>query len=152
MKTDNIYIIKEDAITHFRKPYSFLSNFYNYKFNITYKGFTYNSVEAAYQAQKDPSQAEKFSKCIRSEFAKAMGQRLKNVRKDWDDVKYDVMKELVYLKFSQNERLKKLLLETGDRQLVELNTWGDTYWGVCNGVGFNYLGEILMDVRDKLKE
>lgn len=36
---------------------------------------------------------------------------------------------------------------TGNRELIEENTWGDTFWGTVNGVGKNKLGLILMDVR-----
>ena len=43
-----------------------------------------------------------------------------------------------------------LLLATGDAKIVEGNTWGDVFWGVCNGVGENHLGEILMKVRQDL--
>lgn len=32
------------------------------------------------------------------------------------------------------------------------NYWKDTYWGVCNGVGENHLGKLLMKIREKLKE
>jgi predicted NAD-dependent protein-ADP-ribosyltransferase YbiA (DUF1768 family) len=44
------------------------------------------------------------------------------------------------------------LLETGDAELVEGNWWDDTFWGVCNGVGQNNLGKILMDTRRELRE
>jgi predicted NAD-dependent protein-ADP-ribosyltransferase YbiA (DUF1768 family) len=47
-------------------------------------------------------------------------------------------------KFIQNEDLRKLLLDTGTSELIEDNNWHDTFWGVCNGVGANKLGEILM--------
>jgi hypothetical protein len=46
--------------------------------------------------------------------------------------------------------LRALLISTGDTQLIEENTWGDTFWGVCNGIGKNMLGIILMDVRRAL--
>ena len=36
--------------------------------------------------------------------------------------------------------------------IVEGNTWGDVFWGVCNGIGENHLGNILMDVRDEIIE
>ena len=62
------------------------------------------------------------------------------------------MKELLMAKFSQNEDLKKKLLDTGDATLIEGNTWGDKYWGVCKGVGKNRLGELLMEVREELKQ
>ncbi|NWN81082.1 NADAR family protein, partial [Bacillus sp. (in: firmicutes)] len=48
--------------------------------------------------------------------------------------------------------LKNKLLQTGESILIEGNTWGDKIWGVCNGVGENKLGKILMKVRNELKE
>ena len=44
------------------------------------------------------------------------------------------------------------LLGTGDTYLEEGNTWNDTFWGVCNGVGENNLGRILMEVREELRK
>jgi len=43
------------------------------------------------------------------------------------------------------------LLATGDVELIEGNTWHDTEWGVCNGIGKNKLGKILMRIREILK-
>jgi hypothetical protein len=43
-----------------------------------------------------------------------------------------------------------MLLLTGDEELIEGNFWGDVFWGVCNGVGKNHLGKILMEVRSEL--
>ena len=51
-----------------------------------------------------------------------------------------------------DEQLADWLLETGDEELVEGNTWSDTTWGVCNGVGENKLGRLLMIVRDMIKD
>jgi predicted NAD-dependent protein-ADP-ribosyltransferase YbiA (DUF1768 family) len=48
-------------------------------------------------------------------------------------------------------RLANALLATGQAQLVEGNTWNDTYWGVCHGEGLNVLGMLLMQVRADLK-
>ncbi|WP_414718121.1 NADAR domain-containing protein [Thiocapsa sp. UBA6158] len=43
------------------------------------------------------------------------------------------------------------LLETGDKRIVESNLYDD-YWGCCrDGRGLNTSGEILMDVREKLR-
>ena len=60
------------------------------------------------------------------------------------------MRELLELKFEKEPR-KTWLLTTGDRELIEENHWGNTFWGVCNGIGENNLGNLLMVVRDKLK-
>jgi len=66
-------------------------------------------------------------------------------------VRDKIMYDLNVLKFS-NPYLKNLLLETGDRYLEETNWWKDDYWGVCNGVGLNKLGRILMKIRDEAKK
>ena len=82
--------------------------------------------------------------------AKRKGRRVK-LRDDWEEVKDQIMYEIVLNKFSQNEELRKKLIATGDEYLEEGNTWHDTYWGVCNGKGKNKLGKILMQVREELK-
>ena len=69
------------------------------------------------------------------------------LRVDWKEVRLNVMREIVFLKFSQNQDLKKKLLATGNAILVEKNNWHDYFWGVCNGKGENHLGKILMTVR-----
>ena len=45
-----------------------------------------------------------------------------------------------------------MLIQTGDSVLIEGNTWGDRVWGVCNGVGENRLGRILMKIRSELNQ
>jgi predicted NAD-dependent protein-ADP-ribosyltransferase YbiA (DUF1768 family) len=45
--------------------------------------------------------------------------------------------------------MKDKLMATGDAYLEETNTWDDVYWGVCNGVGKNMLGRMLMYIRGK---
>ena len=78
--------------------------------------------------------------------------RAVSLRPDWEQVKLGLMEEIVYAKFSQNEELRRLLLSTGDRVLIEGNTWNDTFWGVSlkSGNGQNHLGKILMKVRKRM--
>lgn len=83
--------------------------------------------------------------------AKAAGKKVL-LREDWDQIKVDVMTEVVRLKFQQNPELRTKLLSTGDALLVEGNWWKDTFWGVCNGIGNNHLGQILMKVRSEINE
>ena len=73
------------------------------------------------------------------------------IRKDWDDVKLDVMLWGIREKF-KNEDLRQLLMETGEEELVEGNWWGDKFWGVSNGEGENHLGKILMRVREEVRQ
>ena len=60
------------------------------------------------------------------------------------------MLDILRIKFA-DPGLAKLLAETGEQELVEYNPWHDTYWGVCDGVGQNKLGKLLMKVRGELK-
>ena len=75
-----------------------------------------------------------------------------SLRADWEDIKVNVMRDVVKAKFEQNGDLKDALLATKDAYLEEGNTWGDRTWGTVNGSGANLLGQILMNVREKLKE
>ena len=52
-------------------------------------------------------------------------------------------------KFSKSP-FKEMLLSTGEEELIEGNTWNDRFWGVCDGMGENNLGKILMAVRESL--
>ena len=138
-----------DIITRFRGPFKFLSNLYPTP--ITYKGHTYCCLEAAYQAQKslDPAIQERFTNIRLPYKARGMGHRIKTIRPDWFDIRISIMEELLYIKFS-HPQLKEWLQCTGQSKIVECNTWGDTFWGIYNGVGENHLGTLLMKVRDTL--
>jgi predicted NAD-dependent protein-ADP-ribosyltransferase YbiA (DUF1768 family) len=57
------------------------------------------------------------------------------------------MREVVKAKFDQHDDLRLMLVETGAALLVEGNTWGDKFWGRCDGKGLNVLGSILMELR-----
>ncbi|MEO2069577.1 MAG: NADAR family protein [Desulfurobacteriaceae bacterium] len=147
-----------NKIIRFRGKYFFLSNFYPCK--VEYEGLVYPSVENAFQAAKTaPFRRQQFTKISPKE-AKKLGRKVP-LFGDWEGRKVKVMKELVMKKFQQNEDLKKKLLETGDAILIEGNTWGDEFWGVnlrkpdptspWGYKGENWLGKILMEVREKLK-
>lgn len=133
----------EPAIMAFKGDYRFLSNFFERGFY--YEGLHYQNSEAAFQAQKDPARRDEFLFLAPAE-AKALGREVR-LRPDWEDVKVEVMRGVLKAKFDQNPDLKERLLATGDRILVEGNTWGDTTWGRCNGKGTNYLGRLLMGLR-----
>lgn len=85
------------------------------------------------------------------EVAKMGRDRKRPLRKDWEEVKDDIMREALRAKFTQNKDLKKILLETGDAELVE-HTANDNYWGDGgDGSGKNMLGKLLMELREELK-
>lgn len=137
-------------IRDFRGEYNFLSNFYPVKVKCDF-GLIYNSTEAAYQAQKT------MDRMIRLMFtnykpivAKRNGKKIK-LRNDWEEVKLDIMLDLLRQKF-QYSGLRQKLIDTGDEKLIEGNWWGDTFWGICRGIGENHLGKLLMKVRAELLE
>ena len=110
--------------------------------------------EHYYQAQKfaGTSHEEAIRLAESPMLAARMGRsRKRPLRADWEEVKEDIMREAVYLKFSQHDDLQQLLLETGDAQIVE-HTTNDSYWGDGgDGSGLNRLGAILMEVRERLR-
>lgn len=137
-------------ICQFKDDYYFMSNFYPFK--LIYNGIEYQNTEAAFQAQKCKYLPERnqFSKLNPSE-AKRLGRRVE-LRPDWEQVKDNIMYNIVLTKFSSDEYLAYKLLKTGEEVLMEGNTWKDTYWGVDLDTmqGKNKLGLILMKVRDVL--
>lgn len=140
-----------DKIDKFDGKYAFLSNFYPCDVFSVEDMLIYPSVEHAFQAGKvkDVETKRAFQVAPSPAAAKRLGKQVP-LRDDWEDIKLDVMYNLVWSKFVNNSELRYKLISTDDAELVEGNTWGDTFWGVCKGTGNNHLGEILMNVRDEL--
>lgn len=95
---------------------------------------------------------------------KALGQKVKNFDEAvWSKVKYSIVLNGNYKKFSQNQALKNFLLQTGDQILVEASPY-DAVWGIkmdesdqnaqdpLKWRGQNLLGFALMEVRDVLRK
>jgi N-glycosidase YbiA len=135
-------------IKGFFGPYCWLSNYH--LVDIIFEDQVYKSTEHAYMASKtlDPYARRAIQACATPKEAKQLGRRVK-LRPHWDEIKYDFMLQITRQKYDNSE-CRALLLATGDAYLEETNTWGDVYWGVCNGVGENNLGKIIMQVRDEI--
>lgn len=147
----------DEPITSFRGDYDFLSNCYPAR--VTWLGLFFPSAEHAYVASKsdnpdvwalvcnigsdDPTDRLKAGRN-----AKNYGRNYIALRPNWEQVKLSYMALIVTKKFQDNADLQRRLLETGHRELIEGNNWGDRYWGQCPlGEGKNHLGKILMNVR-----
>lgn len=138
-------------IRNFHGEFEFLSNFADCP--IFYLGMNFQSTEAAFQAAKTNIFEERLAiqMCDTPGKAKRIGRRV-TLRPDWEEVKDNVMLDLLRLKFTKGSRLADRLDATGHAILVEGTTWHDQYWGVCvcpehKGVGRNMLGQLLMQVR-----
>jgi ribA/ribD-fused uncharacterized protein len=137
------------TIDSFTGDYTFLSNFYPAP--VTFDGLLYPTTEHAFQAAKTLNYMERreIQSLAKPGDAKRRGRTV-TLRDNWEVLKNHVMFGLLRDKFSKGH-LRDKLLATGDAKLIEGNTWGDTYWGVCNGHGQNHLGTLLMAVRDELR-
>ena len=143
------------AITSFRGENEFLSNFYNWPFE--FDGRRYMNAEAAFQAQKCPTENGKAKyEMAPPNIAKRMGRQEK-LPTDWEKRSIDVMRGVLKAKFT-NPVLRKKLLNTENETLVEGNTWHDNKWGdcICNKCvmrpGRNLLGNMLMELRDEIRK
>jgi N-glycosidase YbiA len=140
-----------EIINGFTGEYRFLSNFHT-GHPVTLSGVVFPTVEHYYQWSKCLGSDDGYAilNAVTPGAAKRAGQSVPLVPW-WDECKRRIMLKGVTAKFWQHEELAGRLLATGNAQLIEGNTWGDTYWGVCDGVGTNYLGRILMVTRDALR-
>lgn len=72
-------------------------------------------------------------------------------RPDWDQIKVSVMRDILRAKAMQHEYVRRKLLATGNRQLIE-NSWRDDFWGWGpNRDGQNMLGKLWMEIRSELR-
>ena len=144
--------MENDRIDSFRGAFDFLSNFYEAP--LVFGGIPFRCAEAAFQAQKCRDYGE------RAAFSGLSGVRAKRkgrqvaLREGWNDMRVDIMAAVLEAKFTQNPDLAARLIATGNRPLIEGNTWRDTFWGVSarTGRGENHLGRLLMALRDRLRE
>ena len=139
-----------NVIDSFRGEFDWLSNFYQCQ--VEFEGMNFSNVEAAFQAAKclDMKERERFFGLSGGQ-AKRLGRRVE-LRSDWEEVKIDIMRQVLKSKFTQNPELREKLIATGDTELIEGNNWNDTFWGVCRGKGRNHLGKLLMEVRAELMD
>lgn len=139
-------------ITRFTREngYGFLSNFH--PSTIYIDGKPYPTVEHAIQAHKtlDADAREIIRKAPTPGEAKRLGHSLQ-LRPDWMAARIPMMREFLRKKF-HNPFLRPLLLETGDAVLVNDNSYNDRFWGVCREMGENWLGKLLMEIRDEIRK
>lgn len=140
------------TISNFHGEYRWLSNFYPVDISLDEPWF-YASVEHAYMSQKSlDSDWKHFCRDTKSAAEVKSASYTIRLRGDWEHVKEDVMRTCLEQKFTV-PKLQELLLSTGNKTLVEGNTWNDTFWGVDTrtGIGENNLGKMLMEIRSHLR-
>lgn len=160
------------TIDNFHGTYAFLSNFYPAV--VLFEGEVYQTTEHAFQAAKTLNLDVRAD--IREAKSSSQAKRLGRscvLRDDWNEIRIPTMHGLLEQKFGlttaglttydistrnivladvlqQRTRCALLLRSTHNAFLVEGNTWNDTFWGICRGVGENNLGKLLMEIRERL--
>jgi ribA/ribD-fused uncharacterized protein len=113
-------------------------------------------LEEAYQAAKFMGVAPEVEQQIKDSYSAHEAKKIASAnrdkqRKDWDEVKVQIMEELLRLKLDQNPYVKKKLLETGDYLIVE-DSPTDSFWGWGEDrKGENVMGKLWMKLRDELR-
>lgn len=145
----------DKPIMGFQNEYQWLANFWTAPIIVT--GFNYQNTEAAYQAAKTINIAHRQQFCdMTGEEAKKAGRNV-ILRHDWDFVRLEIMELVLRAKFMSHLDLAEKLMNTGSRDIINLNTWSDTHWGQIkdksgNLFGDNVLGKLLMNIRSDLKK
>jgi len=146
--------MKQFPILAFSGEHRFLSNFWPSPVRLLVPGeqhepVIFPSVEHAYQAAKKPHQMRHALLLMSAGEAKRAGRK-GILPAGWDATKVEIMRGLLKEKFAPQTELSRMLLSTGEADIIEGNQWGDTFWGVCRGVGLNTMGRLLMARRAEL--
>lgn len=145
----------DNQVFFYEQDFYVLSNFS--AFTLQWKGQRFDTSEAAYHWEKfaitAPVIATEIQQAISAHEAFKIAEVNKACRRpDWDNVKVTVMRDILRAKVQQHEYVRRKLLATGDRELVE-DSWRDNYWGWGpNKDGHNMLGKLWMEVRSELRE
>jgi ribA/ribD-fused uncharacterized protein len=142
-----------EQVFFYEQEFYILSNFS--AFCLYWKDARFDTSEAAYHFEKFPGQNHIQTEIHRAPSAHEafkIAERHKSERRpDWDAVKVQIMEEILRAKVNQHEYVRRKLLETGGRELIE-NSWRDDYWGWgADRKGQNQLGKLWMKIRSELR-
>ena len=142
----------DERVCFYEQDFYVLSNFSS--FRVTFDGQAFDTSEAAYHYQRFASTEDRrailYANSAHDAFRYAQDNKGRQ-RKDWDAVKVGIMRDILRAKVQQHEYVRRKLLATGDRTLVE-NSWRDDFWGWGpNRDGQNMLGKLWMEIRHELR-
>lgn len=152
VKPDN-----DRQVFFYEQDFYVLSNFS--AFQVRSYGIDFATSEHLYHWEKFNGEAShqpeiqreiRFSRSAHDAFK--IAEKYKASRRvDWDQVKVNVMANILRAKVQQHEYVRRKLLATGDRELIE-DSWRDDFWGWGpNRDGRNELGKLWMDIRAELR-
>jgi len=144
----------KDKIFFYPKEFYVFDNFT--AFQVEYEGYLYPTSEHAYQAAMFKGIAEdiveKIKKAKSSHDAQKIAQENKSKRiENWNEIKKEIMKNILRCKIEQHPYVLKKLIASGDREIIE-DSWRDSEWGWGEDKkGKNLLGTIWMELRDEYR-
>ena len=143
----------DERVFFYEHDFYVLSNFS--AFRLYWRGLQFYNSEFAYHWEKFPHNYD-IQQAIRNamsahEAFKIAERHKDSVRPDWKDVRVSIMRAILCAKADQHEYVRRKLLGTGDRELIE-NSWRDNFWGWGpNRDGQNMLGKLWMEIRTELR-
>lgn len=144
----------DQQVFFYEQDFYVLSNFS--AFTLHWRGVRFDTSEAVYHFEKFSGTKVEVQWMIMTapsaHEAFKIAEANKSFRRpDWDAVKVDIMRDILRAKANQHEYVRRKLLATGDRELVE-DSWRDDFWGWGpNRDGQNMLGKLWMEVRAELQ-
>lgn len=148
----------ETQVFFYEQDFYVLSNFS--AFELVWKGVHFGTSEVAYHWEKfaNPQTTNRTTIAKMILAAKSAHDAFKIAekyrdarREDWDNVKVAIMRNILRAKVDQHEYVRRKLIATGDRELIE-DSWRDDFWGCGpNRDGQNMLGKLWMEIRIELR-
>jgi ribA/ribD-fused uncharacterized protein len=128
-------------------------------FNLRWAGLLFATSEHAYQWEKFCGPRDTSFIAMRIHAAPSAHEAFKCAernrdlrRPDWDAVKVSIMGGILRAKAAQHEYVRRKLLDTGNKDLIE-DSFRDDFWGWGpNRDGKNMLGQLWMQIRAELKK
>lgn len=144
---------KTNAVDCYEREFYPLSNFS--AFSLKWNGCQWPTSEHAYQGEKFimwPVLRRKILHAASAHDAFKLAEVLAHYRRpDWNLVKVAIMRDILRAKANQHEYVRRKLIETGEREIIEMS-WRDDFWGWGpNHDGQNMLGKLWMEIRADIK-
>ncbi len=152
---DPILETSGNVVGFYEREFYVFSNFSS--FQVKWRGKLWQTSEHAYQAahffETAPELSEQIFKCSSAHEAyKIAKANADKAPQNWEEIKVDIMEDIVRCKLQQNPYIMHKLLQTEDKLIVEDSPYDDCWgWGK-NKNGRNELGKIWMKLRKELRK
>lgn len=122
---------------------------------IVIEGELWDSTEHYFQFMRfkdiNPTYAQRIRDAATPRQAKMISMEIADRPENWSKIRVELLREANIVKYNSYPRLAKLLLSTGNEELIEANP-NDDFWGEgADGTGQNMMGRILMEIRENLR-